>query len=489
MRIPVTDREKRALWLVLSDAMTMRSFLATSLLDEMTDLCGELSLDLIVVSGQKSADFSSSAIDMQQFAINPPEANGWEGSRLRRAIRSYVARSAAFRFDHISGFKKHRRKRQIDRSTLRTHRALLTLDDHRPWYLGFPAAGSRFLLDGLVRFRQSSVLTSSAVIEAMFSQAPPALVIAASCQAPSTFDWLRVARARGVPVVGSVSSWDNLTLKGPVGVGFQEYWVWTKLMEWELKKFHGIDASRIVVTGSPLFDTYHEERSQGLSEHVDRELALPEKGRVILLAAYSARLGQGEPSIAQHIADGISEGRYGEEEVTLVIRSHPADFSFLERFSSLADHPKVRLYVTPSVRTFDLKEQRNDLAFLHGLMARADLVACGSGTIALEAVCLDKPVINLRFDGREVLPLPISARSHFDSDHYQCFLGLNATSVVDSFDELDHEIVAALNFPAGRSQARAEARRVYAEWDSVPSASSEFVGRMRKLLAGQADGR
>lgn len=472
---------QRAIWLVISGDMSMRMLLSTRVADEIRALCGE-QFDLVVVSEQSRPKLTTPAFDIRHVPWAELSGSRWERSRVRRGLRSFVSRSANFRFDHINGFKKHRSKRLIDRAVVRTHSDLLTQDDSRPAYLGFPWPGSRRLLRVLARARESKLLTFVGSVERMFEDSPPAIVISASCQAIQTFDFARAACRLGIPTVGVVSSWDNLTLRGPVGSFFDEYWVWNHVMASELLDYHGVEADRIRIVGSPLFDIHRGEGPESSAKRVGKELSIPEEARVILLAADTWRLGHGEPSIARHLCNQIEAGSYGDREIVVIIRSHPRDPKFHERFGRLSSHPRIRLYAPPSLADFDLAEQREDLATLSGMIARSDVVLCGAGTIALDASCQDKPIVSLRFDGTESLPDPISARIRFDSDHYDRFIRMGGTAVVDSFEELNAAVVSAFNDSFGRAVARANVRDTYAEWNSIASSSRLIADRIGRLL-------
>jgi hypothetical protein len=316
----------------------------------------------------------------------------------------------------------------------------------------------------------------------MFEESPPVLVMAASCQAIQTFDFARAARRSGIPTVGVISSWDNLTLRGPVGSSFDEYWVWNHVMASELRQYHGVDADCIRVVGSPLFDIHRGDAPKSNAKRVEKDLSIPEDARVILVGADTWRLGFGEPSITRHLADQIESGAYGEKETVVVVRSHPRDAKFDDRFASLANDPRIRLYSPPSVAEYDLADQREGLGTLSGMIARADVVVCGSGTIALDSACQDKPIVSIRFEGTEWLPDPISARSRFDSDHYDGFMRMGATCVVDTFEGLDAAIVSAFNDASGQADARANVREAYAEWDSIASSSGRIAEQVSRLL-------
>jgi hypothetical protein len=71
-------------------------------------------------------------------------------------------------------------------------------------------------------------------------------------------DWVKSARALGIPVGFPVFSWDNLTTKGLIHVLPDQVFVWNDIQKQEAIDHHGVPAERIVVTGAPRFDAFFD---------------------------------------------------------------------------------------------------------------------------------------------------------------------------------------------------------------------------------------
>lgn len=78
-------------------------------------------------------------------------------------------------------------------------------------------------------------------------------------------DWVKSARALGIPVGFPVFSWDNLTTKGIVHVQPDRVFVWNEVQRDEAAAYHGIPPDQVVVTGAPRFDSF-----MALSPSLDR---------------------------------------------------------------------------------------------------------------------------------------------------------------------------------------------------------------------------
>jgi hypothetical protein len=69
-------------------------------------------------------------------------------------------------------------------------------------------------------------------------------------------DWVKSARALGIPVGFPVFSWDNLTTKGIVHVHPDCVFVWNAVQQREATEYYGIPPEKVVITGAPRFDSF-----------------------------------------------------------------------------------------------------------------------------------------------------------------------------------------------------------------------------------------
>lgn len=69
-------------------------------------------------------------------------------------------------------------------------------------------------------------------------------------------DWVKSAKALGIPVGFPVFSWDNLTTKGLVHVQPDCTYVWNDIQKREAVEYHGVAERTVVVTGAPRFDAF-----------------------------------------------------------------------------------------------------------------------------------------------------------------------------------------------------------------------------------------
>jgi hypothetical protein len=71
-------------------------------------------------------------------------------------------------------------------------------------------------------------------------------------------DFLRAARAVGVPTGVCVASWDNLTSKALMRPVPDRVFLWNEIQRQEAEELHDVPAGRIVVTGAQCFDQWFD---------------------------------------------------------------------------------------------------------------------------------------------------------------------------------------------------------------------------------------
>jgi hypothetical protein len=106
---------------------------------------------------------------------------------------------------------------------------------------------------------------------------------------PSQVEWLRSAKAAGVPALFAAASWDNLTLKGLAFERPDRTYVWNDIQRGEAAKYHRIPPKKVAVVGAHTFDHWFGWRpSTSRKEFCDRIGLDPD--RPFLLYVCSSRL-------------------------------------------------------------------------------------------------------------------------------------------------------------------------------------------------------
>jgi FkbM family methyltransferase len=101
-------------------------------------------------------------------------------------------------------------------------------------------------------------------------------------------DFIKAARARGLPVWMLLFSWDNLSTKGALHEWPDLMFVWNERQRQEAAELHDFPAARVVVTGAPRFDEFFALQPQVSREAFFAPLGL-DPSRPTLLYLCSSR--------------------------------------------------------------------------------------------------------------------------------------------------------------------------------------------------------
>ncbi len=141
--------------------------------------------------------------------------------------------------------------------------------------------------------------------------------------APQT-EYLRSARAQGIPTALCVASWDNLTNKGLIHGAPDLVTVWNEAMKTEAVALHGVPASRVVVTGAQPFDHWFGWRPSGERADFCARVGLPPDRPYLLYLCSSAFIAPDEASFVRTwLARIRREGSEAVRTAGILVRPHP----------------------------------------------------------------------------------------------------------------------------------------------------------------------
>jgi hypothetical protein len=138
-------------------------------------------------------------------------------------------------------------------------------------------------------------------------------------------DYLRAARAAGLPTAVAVWSWDHLTSKALIRDAPDRVIVWNDIQRDEAVRLHGIPAHRVAVTGAQCFDQWFGRQPSRSREVFCAAVGLPHD-RPYLLYVGSA-LFAGSPSEAAFVQRWIAAIRSHRDPAlrscAILVRPHP----------------------------------------------------------------------------------------------------------------------------------------------------------------------
>ena len=130
-------------------------------------------------------------------------------------------------------------------------------------------------------------------------------------------------RALGIPTIGYVNSWDNLTSKGTVHVLPDVYIVWNEPIAQEAVEIHDIPASTVRITGAPHLDMFFSMRPRMTRSQLCAEMGCPDAPYMVFLCS-SRTIWENESSMVMAMADALAR-EFGTAAPTLVVRPHPTN--------------------------------------------------------------------------------------------------------------------------------------------------------------------
>lgn len=276
------------------------------------------------------------------------------------------------------------------------------------------AAGLSLLIDGRQAARLATALTRlwpvpSSLVEQL-REVQPDVVVASPLVFPGSreVDAIRAAQRAGVPTVGLVLSWDNLTSKGLFHAVPDRVLVWNEAQVDEAVGWHAIPRDRIDILGAPVFDYLFEVDRRGTRQCALAELDLSPGARYVVYGG-SSQIGLGpggEIEIVVSLLRALHAVDWGAEGAPLlVVRPHPNNPTGWSRVH--ADGLLVQ--ETSGFPTGE--DARNELALL---LAHADAVIGLNTSLFIDAAILDVPAVALSLSTYEKRDRVPNRLTHFE---------------------------------------------------------------------------
>jgi hypothetical protein len=228
-------------------------------------------------------------------------------------------------------------------------------------------------------------------------------------------DVIKLGRARGIPTVAIMNSWDNPSTKRAVFGKPDRLLVWGPQTKNLALTYMGMEPARVVSFGAAQFEIYRSP------PRVTREAFCAsydiDPKKPILLYAGSSK-GSDEFAHLQMIEDAIDGGRL--PDISILYRPHPWGRGGYKG-ERLLDHPWRRVRIDRSMRGYleEIRAGRKpiylaDYADTHDILANIDALVSPLSTIILEAMLHGKPALCFLPDEKEGSSLPLQARhAHF----------------------------------------------------------------------------
>lgn len=262
-------------------------------------------------------------------------------------------------------------------------------------------------------------------------------------------DYLKAARALGLPTGLCVASWDNLTNKGLIREHPDLVGVWNDAQRREAAELHDTPPDRIAVTGAHSYDHWFEWRSETPREQFCARVGLDPARPYILYLCSSPFIA---PDEHPHVVRWLRQLRRRPEgelrDIGVLIRPHPQNAdqwadADLSAFENVTVHP------TAGADPVDVQRK----AEYHDSIHHAALVVGVNTSAQIESAIMGRSVFTLLSPEFED-----TQRGTLHFEHLAADEG-GLLSLAESFEEHARQLATALRDPA----AGAERGRAFVE--------------------------
>ena len=232
----------------------------------------------------------------------------------------------------------------------------------------------------------------SPTLESLLREIQPDVMLVAPTIWPKTpveADYFRAAKSLGIPTIGYVNSWDNLTSKGTVHVVPDVYVVWNEPLAEEAVELHDLPVSSLRITGAPHVDRFFTMRATVDADAIRAEMGCPAGRPYIVFLCSSRTLIASEVELVTRLAQAVAR-RWPVDPPTIVVRPHPTNPEPWLEFA----HPGVAVYP----RLGDQADSPESWQHYFNQLAHGACVFGLNTTAFLESVVVDKPCLTLVTD-------------------------------------------------------------------------------------------
>jgi len=290
-------------------------------------------------------------------------------------------------------------------------------------------------------------------------------------------DWkiVQTARKVGVPVISMVANWDHLT-KGVLPPS-DFVIAWSEFNRKELVTYYGYRPDQIAIVGIPHQDYFVKVNPEEARRKIRRELKLEEGKKLILYT--TARSVYYEPEIVEILCEACRKGEI-RFPVHIHVRVHPEDnyarYRHIEEkygdFVTFEGGGKTlvpRAYSAKHQTEMDTRGRmwlpdREDMIHYAELLYACDVAVNIASSVTLDSVALDKPTVNIAFDGYRERPFMESARRFFYTTHYKSVARSGGVRIARS----PAELVEFINMYLEKPELDREGRRRIVEESGGP---------------------
>jgi len=299
---------------------------------------------------------------------------------------------------------------------------------------------------------------------------------------PSEEVALRACERRGIPMCASILSFDNVTTRGWVSVGFDQYLVWNRYNAAEvLRAYPEVSPSQISIVGAPQFDFYWDPAFRWDEAEWRQQMGLPAERPVILFGGGYFACAPHEPQFLQQLDEAIDRNEIPRETVIL-FRNHPVDP--IERWRPVLDRATHVVVDNPWPTgriTGHANVRRQDVQKLASCLLYSCVHVNVASTMTLDGAIFDRPQIGPAYDDTPERTYDRTARELYLQEHYLPITHSGGLEIAYSRAELIHAVRSAMDDPGRLADGRKRLVREMCTYDDG-RATERVAQAMRSFL-------
>jgi len=323
--------------------------------------------------------------------------------------------------------------------------------------------GSSFLT--LVNMITSWLLAKSKYWHLEIDRFKPVAIISTHPFAMSDITATAVAEKCHIPVFGIIHSWDNLTSKGRLLGKFDWISVWSQQGYDHMRLcYPDFPKDRIFISGVPQYDIFLSDDLYQSREEFCEENALDPQAKIVSYICNG-------PGRFYH----IDNQRQIIEDLLKILENTNSNYNLAVRLNPHYSMPEIQLNgIDPgkviqhrpktgfSARGYEYGEKPvwdSDMDVnrqFANLMRHGDLLVCVASTAILDALIFNTPVINVLYDGHDVLEEKSSISRYAKYDHLIDICKSKGLCTVYNVKDFAEAVSYYLDDPNADSNQRAE---------------------------------
>ena len=378
---------------------------------------------------------------VDEFKRDHPElATSWS------VRRSDEHRDRIFALRELRAYRSYLTRRETTPYYIERWRGYL----QEPWKSRSEKAVFRALLASplgalALQIAEASTPPDPGVVEFIRSRAPDVMVVSPlNLRFSEETDYVKAARALGVPTAMPVVSWDNLSTKSLIQIPPDRLFAWNEHHLKDAMVIHGIPREKIEVAGSPFFDKWFGPESEIPDrETFCRQVGLDPSRRILLYLGSSRNIAANEVWFVEKLRRFLGASQNEQlRGCQLLIRPHPANAAIYQELSGegLSVFPKEG----------ELPETREGFAQMRASFRHAG-AALGINTSGMvDSVLADLPTFSVR--------LPRYAQTQAEAKHFRYLEADDALYVSDDLTGLCETLIRLF----GGEDPKAENRKAFA---------------------------